>query len=46
MKTNLFRICAMAAISLTTAIPSLQAQHTLEGVWNVSVTVTVAIRER
>jgi len=41
MKINMFRICTMLAISLTASIPALQAQqHTLEGVWNVSVTVT------
>ena len=41
MKTNMFRICAMLGIGLTASIPALQAQqHTLEGVWNVSVSVT------
>ena len=41
MKTSMFRICAMFAIGAAASIPSLQAQqHTLEGVWNVSVTVT------
>ena len=41
MKANLFRICTILAIGLTASIPSLQAQqHTLEGVWNVSVSVT------
>lgn len=41
MKTNMFRICAIAAIGLAGYLPALQAQqHTLEGVWNVSVTVT------
>jgi hypothetical protein len=41
MKTNMFRICAMLAIGLGASLQSLQAQqHTLEGVWNVSVTVT------
>jgi hypothetical protein len=41
MKSNMFRICAMLAVGLTASIPSLQAQqHTLEGVWNVSVSVT------
>lgn len=41
MKTILFRICAMLAIALAGSFTTLQAQqHTLEGVWNVSVTVT------
>lgn len=41
MKTNLFRICAMVAIGVAASMQSLQAQqHTLEGLWNVSVTVT------
>src|SRR4051812_33138391 len=41
MKTSMFRICSALAIALSASIPSLQAQqHTLEGVWNVSVTVT------
>ena len=41
MKTNLFRICTILAIGLVASLQSLQAQqHTLEGVWNVSVTVT------
>jgi hypothetical protein len=40
MKT-MFRICAILAIGLTASLQTLQAQqHTLEGVWNVSVTVT------
>jgi len=41
MKANMFRICATLAIGLTASIPALQAQqHTLEGVWNVAVTVS------
>ena len=41
MKTNMFRICATLAIGMFASIPTLQAQqHTLEGVWNVSVSVT------
>lgn len=41
MKANMFRICAMFAIGLAGSLQTLQAQqHTLEGVWNVSVTVT------
>jgi hypothetical protein len=41
MKTSMFRICAILAIGLTAALQTLQAQqHTLEGVWIVSVTVT------
>lgn len=41
MKTNMFRICTILAIGLAATTPLLQAQqHTLEGVWNVSVTVT------
>ena len=43
MKTNMFRICAMLAIGLG-SLQSLRAQpHKLEGVWNVSVTVTDCI---
>ena len=41
MKTNMLRICAILAIGLVASLQTLQAQpHTLEGVWNVSVTVT------
>jgi hypothetical protein len=41
MKTSMFRICATLGISLVASIPTLQAQQrTLEGVWNVAVTVT------
>jgi hypothetical protein len=41
MKSTMFRICAMLALGLTGSITMLHAQqHTLEGVWNVSVTVT------
>lgn len=41
MKTTMFRICAILAIGLAATLQTLQAQqHTLEGVWNVSVTVT------
>ena len=41
MKTSMFRICAMAALGLGVSLPALHAQqNTLEGVWNVSVTVT------
>lgn len=38
---NMFRICTMIAIGLAGSLQALQAQqHTLEGVWNVSVSVT------
>lgn len=38
---NMFRICTMIAIGLAGSLQAVQAQqHTLEGVWNVSVTVT------
>lgn len=41
MKTTLFRICAMFAVGLAASLQTVQAQqHALEGVWNVSVTVT------
>jgi hypothetical protein len=41
MKSNLFRICATLALGLAASMQTLHAQqHTLEGVWNVSVTVT------
>ena len=41
MKTNMFRICTILAIGLVASLQTLQAQqHTLEGVWNVSVSVT------
>jgi len=40
MKNPMFRICAMVIGGLA-SLSTLQAQqHTLEGVWNVSVTVT------
>jgi hypothetical protein len=36
----MFRICAILAIGMAGTLQTLQAQqHTLEGVWNVSVTV-------
>jgi len=44
MKSNMLRICAMLAGGLTGSVPLRAQQHTMEGVWNVSVTVTVAIR--
>jgi hypothetical protein len=41
MKTSMFRICTFLAIGLTASSQTLQAQQrTLEGVWDVSVTVT------
>ena len=41
MKTNMFRICAMLAIGVAASLQTLHAQqNTLEGVWNVRVTVT------
>jgi len=42
MKTRIFEICAIAAIGLAASIPPLQAQEErrLDGLWNVSVTVT------
>lgn len=41
MKTNMFRICSILAIALAGSLTALHAQqNTLEGVWNVSVTVT------
>lgn len=41
MKTRMFRICSIVAIGLAASLQTLQAQErTLEGVWNVSVTVT------
>jgi hypothetical protein len=41
MKMNMFRICITLAIALAGSLSALHAQqHTLEGVWNVSVTVT------
>lgn len=41
MKTSMFRICAILAIGVAVSLQTLHAQqHTLEGVWNVSVTVT------
>lgn len=41
MKTNLFRICSALALALTVAatLPA-QERDSLEGVWNVTVTVT------
>lgn len=39
MKTNMFRICALA-IGLGVSLPAMAQQNTLEGVWNVSVSVT------
>jgi len=41
MKTSMFRICAILGIGLAASLQTLHAQQrTLEGVWNVSVTVT------
>jgi len=41
MKSSMFRICAILAIGLAASLQTLQAQgRTLEGVWDVSVTVT------
>ena len=40
MKTSMFRICAIAAIGLAGSLGLQAQQHTLEGVWNVSVSVT------
>ena len=41
MKTSMFRICTILAIGLVASLQTMQAQqHTLEGVWNVSVSVT------
>ena len=41
MKTSMFRICAILGIGLVASVQALQAQqHTLEGIWDVSVTVT------
>jgi hypothetical protein len=41
MKMSMFRICSILAIGLAASLQTLQAQqHTLEGVWNLSVTVT------
>ena len=41
MKTSMFRICSILAISIATSMQTLHAQqNTLEGVWSVSVTVT------
>lgn len=38
---SMFRICAILALGVAASIQTLHAQqHTLEGVWNVSVTVT------
>ncbi len=40
MKNSMFRICAMLGIGIAASITTLQAQqNTIEGVWNVSVTV-------
>jgi hypothetical protein len=41
MKTSMFRICTILAIGLAASSQTLRAQQrTLEGVWDVSVTVT------
>src|ERR1700760_854946 len=41
MKTNMFRICTFLALGLVASLQTLHAQqNTLEGIWNVSVTVT------
>jgi hypothetical protein len=41
MKTGMFRICAILAIGVAASLQTLHAQqNNLEGVWNVSVTVT------
>ncbi len=42
MKTSMFRICAIAVIGLAASLANVQAQErgSLEGVCNVSVTVT------
>jgi hypothetical protein len=41
MKTSMFRFSAILAIGLAASLQTLQAQqNTLEGVWDVSVTVT------
>jgi hypothetical protein len=41
MKTSMFRICAIVAVGVAASLQALQAQQrTLEGVWDVSVTVT------
>jgi len=41
MKTSMFRICAILGIGLVASLQTLQAQqNNLEGVWDVSVTVT------
>lgn len=41
MKTSMFRICAILALGMVASLQTLHAQqHTMEGVWNVSVTVT------
>jgi len=41
MKTSMFRICAILALGVVASLQTLKAQqHTMEGVWNVSVTVT------
>ncbi|HEY2468653.1 MAG TPA: hypothetical protein VGI45_12550 [Terracidiphilus sp.] len=41
MKRNMFRICATLVLGLAASLQTLQAQqNTLEGVWNVSVSVT------
>ena len=41
MKTSMFRICAILGLGVAATLQTLQAQqHTMEGVWNVSVTVT------
>ena len=40
MKTTMFRICSILAIGLASFQTAQAQQHTLEGVWNVSVSVT------
>jgi hypothetical protein len=41
MKTSMLRMCTILAIGLAASLQTLQAeQRTLEGVWDVSVTVT------
>jgi len=41
MKSSFFRICSILAISLVVSLQTLQAQQkTLDGVWDVTVTVT------
>ena len=41
MKTSMFRMCTILAIGLAASLQTLQAeQRTLEGIWDVTVTVT------